>query len=367
MDPETKEFSSEEKADYAKFLNEMARINPDLLKSGYMNLNAAQLRAKVPTGMSFRDYLRQTRDYQTNVKNLADPNLSPERAVYSAFGDDGGQGFQEFVKNYRELAILRSTGLGDIPNELKPFASILDGVMADGQLSAEEMQEVRTKLAGFLQSGYKLESNKSLFDMVRGIGQNLVSANYATLWEKVRDGTLTADEAAGVVAGDTAGSNLSAKLYDLLNSKGLTVAGDVKGILATGIRDRTTKAIADLVVDPALIRGGIDSVTKLNELKNAGLGPVSERLTRLEAALPQLQRMAGSPNPVIRNTASEYLKGLESTIESLRRIKAELSPKTPVSTAQPAPIMTGFQTPMFNFGGIGGTSGSGGDRGIGIS
>ena len=323
LDSETKEFSSEEKADYARFLNEMARLNPELLKSGYMNLNAAQLRAKIPSGMSFRDYLRQTKDFQVNVKNLADPNLSPERALYSAFGDDSGDNFRNFVDSYRQYALSRELGYADIPENQKAILSVLDGVMADGKVDAAELAGVRAKLAGFLQSGYRIEDNKSLFDMVKDVGSSLTANTVGVLWGLVKDGVVSAEDAAQIV--ELKETDQISRLYDKLNAQGLTVEGGVRERLESNLTER-----AKLTMNDQLSKRGVN-VAALNQgqanleqyLKGLGKGFVSRAI--LDKLSTEFNRLSNEEK-ILTQAANEatgfskqYLNNLLAVSQNLRQ------------------------------------------------
>lgn len=323
LDPETKEFSSEEKADYARFLNEMARLNPELLKSNFMNLNAAQLRAKIPSGMSFRDYLRQTKDFQVNVKNLADPNLSPERALYSAFGDDTGDNFRNFVDSYRQYALSRELGYTDIPENQKAILSVLDGAMADGKVDAAELAGVRAKLAGFLQSGYRIEDNKSLFDMVKDVGSSLTANTVGVLWGLVKDGVVSAEDAAQIV--ELKETDQISRLYDKLNAQGLTVEGGVRERLESNLTER-----AKLTMNDQLSKRGVN-VAALNQgqanleqyLKGLGKGFVSR--ATLDKLSTEFNRLSNEEK-ILTQAANEatgfskqYLNNLLAVSQNLRQ------------------------------------------------
>ena len=316
LDPETKEFSSEEKTEYAKFLNDMARVNPDLLKSGYMNLNAAQLRAKVPAGMSFRDYLRQTSDYQTNVKNLADPSLSPERAIYSAFGDDSGDNFRNFVDNYRQYALSRELGYADIPEGQKAILNVLDGAMADGRVDAAELAGVRDKLAGFLQSGYRIEDNKSLFDMVKDVGNSLTANTVGVLWNLVKDGVVSADDAAQIV--ELKETDQISRLYDKLGAKGLTVEGGVQERIGSTLVNKMEQDIGQFGFDKTALE--LDRAGKFKfreeQLKSAKTPEerraVARELDKKAAdAIKKLDEYISKSTGAVKDNAVRYKKQME--------------------------------------------------------
>jgi hypothetical protein len=330
LDPETKEFSEAEKSDYARFLNEMARINPDLLKSDFLNLKAADLRAKIPAGLSFQTYLGQLKDYHSNLKNLADPKLSNDRAVFQAFGDDTGDNFRTFLKNYQELSLLRNTGLGDIPDEYKPLASVLDVAMADGKLDATEMKDVRDKLQSYLKDGFNLNAGKSLYKLVQGMGDTVIENDFKNLWNAVKDGTLTEQEAVAVISEDSTGS-ITNKLYDLLNAKGLTVGEGVSGRLRGRETERVVKELQALGVDPNLL--GMNVLDRQSYANNLIRGKsTAESLDIITNALNQYKNYAnilkaydraggvlgsGTLNSM-RNVADDLVRRLENKLEQLK-------------------------------------------------
>lgn len=334
LDPETKEFSEAEKSDYARFLNEMARVNPDLLKSDFMNLNAAQLRAKIPAGMSFQTYLSQVKDYHSNLKNLADPTLSNDRAIYQAFGDDTGDNFRTFLKNYQELSLLRSTGLGDIPDEYKPLASVLDVAMADGKLDPTEMADIRNKLQGYLKSGFNLNAGKSLYGLVQGMGNTVIENNFKSLWDAVKDGTLTEQEAVDIISKDSTGS-ITGKLYDVLQSKDITIEGTA--------REKITRADLEAqfkkVFGPSLPTEVLDSMLRYNDetatarqLASQGSSPEGYRQTfqsRIDTLI-ELKRL----NPNAGRLLDPMIANAQKTLAEFNRVYQESLPKP--ATSSPA-------------------------------
>jgi hypothetical protein len=322
LDPETKEFSAEDKSAYAQFLNDMAKIAPDVLRNEFLNLNAAGLRAKLPPGQSLATYVNNLKGYYTNVKNL-DPasGLSNEAAISQALG--GEANLQTMVNTYKQLALFREMGFGDIPDKLKPVMAILDTAMADGTLDPNELAGVRVNLAQYLKSGYSVNDGKSLYDLVRDAGNSLTTDTYRVLWSKVKDGEITAEEAADLAG--TNSINEISRLYDKLNAKGLIVTGDVAGTLSPAIEANIRTKLKDSGVNPDLAFITPDKQEEyLNTLVNPNQYLTSwSNLIRLQQELDRNKGIianygAGSPGQG-KQASDKLIAGLDAFADKIRQ------------------------------------------------
>jgi hypothetical protein len=330
LDPETKEFSPEDKAYYAQFLNDMAKIAPEILKSDFLNLNAAGLRSKIPAGMSLREYVGQLTSYHTNLKNL-DPasGLSNEAALAQALG--GEANFQKMLDTYKELSLFRQMGFGDIPDNLKPVMAILDTAMADGKLDATELTGVRANLAQYLKSGYNIAANKSLYDLVNDAGNKLTTETYKVLWSKVKDGEITAEEAADLVA--TASTNEIARLYDKLSSTGLLVTGDVAGTLKGAMGVAEDRKFIDLIkaVPELASLHSMQTTEKIPPLGNKSIPELNRIITKLNSlkarAEPALHAKFDKVIATLNNTVAGLTEAAK--VEKQREIEQKRKEKGP--------------------------------------
>jgi hypothetical protein len=201
--------------------------------------------------------------------------------------------------------------------------SILDAAMADGKLDPNEMAGVRANLAQYLKEGYNANEGRSLYQLVSDAGASLMTDTYTVLWSKVRDGEITAEEAAQLVEGNDA--NQIARLYDKLNAKGLTVKGDVAGTLYNTLSSQGMEQLKGLGVEPEFLTMNSADRQRYFETLIKGKNP-SESLDLIKGKIIDLNYnkqmlqnyLNRTTNPVQRQQAQVMLDVINDLLDRSR-------------------------------------------------
>jgi hypothetical protein len=192
------------------------------------------------SGLSWRDYLREYTNYQSNLNRLYSENLSSDRAVQEAFG--GSQAYVDAQAAFKEAVIMRTFGAGKLDATSNTLLSILDE-NGDGQI--DDANTIREKLKTYYGSSVNV-SKESIPSLLSKLAINVKDQAGDALYGLVQDGVIDNDELQKVIEDGM----MTSKVYDLLEKKtgGLSTAEGGMDILTRQLQTNATKELEALKI-----------------------------------------------------------------------------------------------------------------------
>ena len=300
--------SDEDKTAYATFLSQMSSLSPEAAKQ-FSGFDLDGIDALVnASGLSWRDYLREYTNYQSNLNKLNNENLSSDRAVQEAFG--GSQAYVDARAAFKEAVIMRTFGAGKLDATSNTLLSILDE-NGDGQI--DDANVIREKLKTYYGSSVNV-SKESIPSLLKKLTLNVQSQAEDALYRMVQDGVIDNDELQKVIEDGM----MTSRIYDLLEKKtgGLSTAEGGMDILTQKLESRAVKELEALkILRYADSAAAIADAQKwLNA--NKGVKNTSDFLGRIEADINKISSL-------LKNTASTAEKRIYQTaIDNLNKMQS---------------------------------------------
>jgi hypothetical protein len=300
--------SDEDKTAYATFLSQMSSLSPEAAKQ-FSGLDLDGIDALVnASGLSWRDYLREYTNYQSNLNKLNNENLSSDRAVQEAFG--GGQAYLDAQAAFKNATLMRTFGIGKLDPASSTLLSILDA-NGDGQI--DDANTLREKLKSYYGSSVNV-SKESIPSLLNKLALNVQSQAGDTLYKLVQDGTIDNDELQKIIEDGM----LTSKVYDLLEKKtgGLSTVEGGMDILTQKLESRAVKELEALKIPRY-----VDSAAAIADAQkwlnaNKGVKNTSDFLGRIEADINKISSL-------LKNTASTAEKRIYQTaIDNLNKMQS---------------------------------------------
>lgn len=205
----TNGLTDEQRTDYAAFLKEMAKANPNQAKE-YANMSLAEVNAKIPAGMSWSDYFKGTVTRQKYIDLAKDTTPVNRQVVAELLG--GEQNYASANQYLKDALLMSTFNIGaPLSEDTKTLMRLLD-VNQDGVMDTEE------SVKKAIQRHYGASVDLKTIDiptLISKVKSEVSSRTGDALYKAVQDGNLSPSELEGVIAG---GMNPST-LYDLLQAK----------------------------------------------------------------------------------------------------------------------------------------------------
>ncbi len=282
----TNGLTDEQRTDYAAFLKEMAKANPDLAKQ-YANLDLAGVSAKIPAGMSWSDYFKGTVNRQKYV-NLANGSAVNRQVISELLG--GEQNYASANQYLKDVLLMYKFNIGEpLSEDTKKLMSILDN-NEDGVMDNEELVKAEIKRY------YGTSVNLDILDiptLISKVKSEASSRAGDALYKAVQDGKVSASELEGVIAG---GMNPTT-LYDLLQGKEKYISIE-KGALSPVQRamDRISeqeliKGLGDAKIEPNLLnRDAGQLMASANEFRNKSVDEINKEIAKYKEYQGKINR-----------------------------------------------------------------------------
>ena len=299
--------SDEDKTAYATFLSQMSSLSPEAAKQ-FSGLDLDGIDALVnASGLSWRDYLREYTNYQSNLNKLNNENLSSDRAVQEAFG--GSQAYVDAQAAFKNATIMRTFSTGKLDAASNTLLSILDE-NGDGQI--DDANAIREKLKTYYGSSVNV-SKESIPSLLNKLTLNVQNQTEGTLYKLVQDGTIDNDELQKIIEDGM----LTSRIYDLLEKKtgGLsTVEGGMDVLtrrLEATARENLTKQNVPMYASPAVALAEAQKWLAVNK----GVQNRTTYLNKIRADIDRATTLARSAT-----TAAER-NLYQTTIDNLEKMR----------------------------------------------
>jgi hypothetical protein len=313
----TNGLTDEQRTDYAAFLKEMAKANPDTAKE-FVNLDLAQVSAKIPAGMTWSDYFKGTVSRQKQI-NLATSGPVNRQVISELLG--GEQNYANANQYLKDALLMTTFNIGaPLPEEVSTLLGILDfdknGVMDDGASVKDRIKN---------HYGASVDLNKlDIPTLIRKVNSEVSSRTSDALYKAVQDGTVSTTELEGVIAG---GMNPST-LYDLLQVKQKLVTIEEGGLSAV---DKAAEAglINSLGsnVDPNLLsRDAAKLQASAKEFGNKTVDELDKEIAKYREYQSNLSKQAVS-TPTSKSIKADMMRLVADQIARLQGVYGAIADK----------------------------------------